>query len=274
MIVLGAAVLGGSYLGWNSYRDRVDAVQTGDGVETSTFRDEPTAPVIRNTLKQGVQDLATGEPVNILVLGDSTGSGAGSWVQELSRMLGERTGREVTLHSWNREAEPPQYTVIETMAQGAEPPIVIWNGSAPSEGAEYSRRMMEEQVAVPKNELDLVFVSHGHNNGPSERTSTYGLVLDKAAEYPDTTFVTILQNPERPGTPHAEIQAAGTAFNRARLEAEGFPLIDIEAVFEAIPKFWKLYTDALHTDPEKDGAAIWAQAVMDELVAAMDQVSS
>lgn len=249
---------------------------TGAPLAPITTTESSPVPVVRNTVKEGLADLASERPYTVAVLGDSTGASAGNWPQEIARWMGETYDRTVMFHSWREYSDEaiaeeglrPGYVDTQVVHRGSGAPITFFNGSTPARNAEYSLEKIKQLIPVESPlDVDLVFVSHGHNEGPGAIVGNVGdLLYSQAPVYANATWVVILQNPERPNTPHADIQKLGTASLRYQMNAERFPTVDVEAAFEKIPEFWKLYEDALHLDPDQPKAReTWVGAVLDVL---------
>lgn len=219
----------------------------------TTYTPEPVAPRAP-TLDEARRLMASGEPVNISILGDSTGSDPGEWVDLWAQMLG--SDHRVRLH-WRDGANgyKPDPTVY-----GSTGPIVnIWNFAQPGGSANYpAGRLRQAQPVRP----DLVIYSFGHNNDAStlrpQLDETYAAVRSRWGTVP--TSVAIEQNPARGAAEDKGIATRRSLYWWA--DAVQVPVISVATAFDARNP-GALMVDEYHPNPA--GSALWARVVAQAL---------
>jgi hypothetical protein len=206
-------------------------------------------------------------PFNVVVFGDSTGVARRGWVVQLGEALGQRSGRPVALNPWSVEEDPDQYIGLWRLATGTGAEVTIWNASASGTDARYSSTRMDELAPIDPNTVDLVFVNHGHNEGIGELVSNGGSLMRKSiTKYPNAAVVGIVQNPERPGSAHAEDHLKNNVRWRADLARRGDPMIDVETPYMQMPGWETAFdtpTGNLH--PNQAGYDLWTGVVRQNL---------
>lgn len=207
----------------------------------------------------------TGRPWVVVVLGDSTGTREGNWVELVVQAWGAQSGRPVTYREWSVDREPDSYLPVRRLGEGDGAPIVVWNGSAAAQAADYSVRVFGDLVPPGAEDADLVLVSHGHNQLPGTLVPDGTALLDLVAETsPAAAVVVLTQNPEAAGGPNAAGQAAEVQAFAGSAVDHGATVVDVRRAFEDVGDYTVLLDD-LGVHPTRDGARLWADAVLDAL---------
>lgn len=201
----------------------------------------------------------------VLVLGDSTGTLHGNWVQRVSRAWGDAHGRPVLYHEWSVERQPDAYEPMRRLGPGDRAPIVVWNGSAAAEAAAYSLSTFDDVAPLEGPRPDLVFISHGHNQPPGTLVVDGGALLDRVEELsPSAAVVVLTQNPEAEDGPNAAGQAAEVAAFADLARQRHLTVVDVRAAFEEQGDLGA-FLDELGVHPNDRGDLLWAQTVLDAL---------
>jgi len=204
------------------------------------------------TLDQIKALIATGAPLVVSVLGDSTGNDSGEWVDLWAKGLG--SSRQVTLHQWDSKTEDWNPEPISYGSNGPE--LAIWNGSQPGARATYP---LDKFDRIQPVKPDVVIYSFGHNGTEDTIVGELGQTMARgttqwAVQIPS---VVILQNPGQ--NEHAPIQDATLVALTTWAGQAGEPLIDVASAFRAAPDFEYLMKDDAH--PNWHGAEVWAGVV-------------
>ncbi|WP_143536203.1 MULTISPECIES: SGNH/GDSL hydrolase family protein [unclassified Rhodococcus (in: high G+C Gram-positive bacteria)] len=250
-----------------------DNVRTsGVDVSSSAVAYTPAPPVDKTIPVVPIADVMPrlddpARAFNVVVLGDSTGAARRGWVIQLAEAMGERTGRETKVHQWSVEQEPDVYLDPYGIKQGPGSPITIWNGSASGENPSYTMTMWKELAPIPDETVDLVIINHGHNVGEGSLATAGALMAKRAAkQFPNAAVATILQNPERPGSVHAEAQDGNVEQLRERIGLIGLPVIDVHTPYTQMPGWESAFdtpTGNLH--PDQAGYDLWTNVVRQTL---------
>ena len=202
---------------------------------------------------------------NLVVLGDSTGAAREGWVVQVARALGAKTGRAVNFHQWSVEQEPDVYLAPWSIARGGDQPVTVWNGSASGKNAEYTNAHWDELVPIPRDQVDLVLINHGHNEPAGALASDALNLADMAVtQFPNAAVAGILQNPERPGSPNADVQDRNVADLQEQMTASGYETIDVHTPYRTMPG-WEAAYDAGDLHPNQAGYDLWTGVVRQAL---------
>jgi hypothetical protein len=197
--------------------------------------------------------IAGKKDLTVAVLGDSTGNGAGEWVDLWAQHLAK--GATVTLHLWN---EKRQEWLPDPLVYGdASRTIEIWDGAQPGASVDYGlAHLAQFQPQKP----DILFFNYGHNQG---KTS----IVEGMFEISQTTdakwktkvpAIVTLQNPAQ-GDRKA-ISARSQYAAKLWASSAGYPFVDVTESFAAKPDLAALMIDPVH--PNAAGSRIWADKVI------------
>lgn len=241
-------------------------VATSDSVPMTTTSTVAT-PQNRVQIKTAMARLNDhSHEFTVLVLGDSTGAARSGWVTQLAQQLGSSTGRQSIVHPWSVEAQPDGYQTQWNVTQGATPGVTVWNGSASGQNMAYTTAHLREMAPMEPSSVDLILINHGHNEGAGYAGRAAALAADLAAEFPNAAIAAIVQNPERPGSTHADVQDANMAALNSAMTQARFPTIDVYTSYKQIPGWQSAFdtpTGSLH--PNQEGYDAWASVVEDAL---------
>lgn len=201
-------------------------------------------------------------PVNLTVVGDSTGAWINSWVGELARHISATYQRPARLNIW-REGYGGYYYSPLYGNHLPGTPVEIWSGSEPGAGIDWIMPRLDRLVAA---EPDLVLVNLGHNdrNAPlDEMAVKYDQLHDWLATEFGTppALIDMIQNP-RTADPGAYLDFQEMLRDQAELR--GALVVDADAAFRAVPD-WEtaLLMDGVH--PNDDGYRVWAEALYEAM---------
>lgn len=235
---------------------------------SASFTPEAVVPPTRTapsrvTIAQAMERLKDPtRPFTMVVLGDSTGSDAVSWPGMVGEWLGGEYDRPVTMYPWSEGTKPPGYQPPRELSTGTKAPVTIYNGSAPSRNTAYSMSELDKFIPGDKSAVDLVIVSHGHNQGPATLRTQFGALASALlAQATNSSIVAIVQNPEKSGSPHDAIHEDNLANLRLYTEGSNFETIDIHKAFVDYGDFASLYKDNVHP-AGAEGYRIWADVVI------------
>jgi hypothetical protein len=200
-------------------------------------------------------------PFTISVIGDSTGAIDDNWVGQTAQWMSDKYDRPVELHQWSVRVEPNAYQPVQTIGTGANAPIVIWNGSAEGKDVTYSLTNWDKLVPVDGGTFDLAFINHGHNIGVGKLVSDGNDLLDKMTDaMTSAAVVVIAQNPQADeGGTLGPAQETNVRAWMSSAKRQGYAVVDVLDVFLDQDDYSKLLLGAVH--PNRDGFALWAQAV-------------
>lgn len=204
-------------------------------------------------------------PFTVVVLGDSTGAAREGWVVQTARAMGARSGKDTKVHQWSVEAEPNGYLAPWGIAPGAQPGVTIWNASASGKNYEYTHNHWDEMIPIPGDAVDLVILNHGHNEPAGVMTSLTVRTMRKAVDqFPNAAIVATIQNPERPGSDHADIHAANMSSLKAAVTNIGGEVIDVESAYYAA-EGWETMFDEGNLHPDQRGYDLWSGVIRQQL---------
>ena len=123
---------------------------------------------------------------------------------------------------------------------------------------------------VPAEQVDLVFISHGHNHDVGELEREAPLLFADVTElFPNAAVVNIAQNPEREASPHRATQESGVIALRNWSVRQGYPTIDVFTPFSE--QDVEALIDATLYHPTEQGYQFWSDVVNGALDAADPQ---
>ncbi|WP_374206305.1 SGNH/GDSL hydrolase family protein [Gordonia sp. McavH-238-E] len=199
--------------------------------------------------------LSSSAPLNIGVLGDSTGNSSTEWVALWARSLA--TKRDVSLRLWDPVAN--QYRAEAARFGKRGPSATVWNGSIPgARSADLIRQLDRLQPEAP----NFVLVSIGHNETRGQAREGFGSLVDavSATWQGRVPVVSVLQNAAT--APRADRSAANIADIRAESEARCIPSIDVFTAFSESPDLSVLISkDRYGVHPNERGSLLWADVV-------------
>lgn len=201
--------------------------------------------------------LASGQPVVISVLGDSTGNDGDEWVVRWAEKLGEN--HKVTVHMWDAVRQDWKQDVRTFGRSGVE--VTIWNASQPGETADYPADKIDR---VQPEQPGLVLYNFGHNDQAGSIGPHTGQTMDAVAAHWSAQIpsAVILQNPARGD--RAVTQDATLAALPGWSAQRGAPAIDVTSAFRSAGDLAALLVDELHPNPA--GSQLWADTVHAALV--------
>jgi hypothetical protein len=242
--VLGIAAVG---LAGIAITDNRVPAEAGNVAAPVTVSPTPTAEEAASLAEQ----LAGDEPVQIVVVGDSTGYQDMQWVMTMAADLSNQYNRSTGVPRWNKDTLT--YDPAVEVGNGSGAPLTIWNGSATGQPPAYSSANLTALIPIP--DPALIIVNHGHNTGPDPVLDIKRLTDNITAGFPDTRLAVTVQNPNTVASP--EQYAATASLIQTWLATQsGWTTIDAYAAFMAQPNPKSLYQDARH--PNAAGGRLWA----------------
>jgi len=202
------------------------------------------------------------KPFTISVLGDSTGAVADNWVLQTAAWLSETYDRPVEFHQWAVESAPPTYLPEWDTSDGANAPIVVWNGSASGMPVSYTMDNYDALVQVDPAGVDLVFVNHGHNQSAGTLVRDATPLVDKIlTTMPNAALVVIGQNAEGPDAPNYIGHEANVTSWLAEAKRREIATVDVHSPFVEYGPYTELL-DEVGVHPTADGFTIWTSQVV------------
>jgi lysophospholipase L1-like esterase len=211
-----------------------------------------------------LKKLNSRKSASLLVIGDSTGNGYDEWVYLLTKVLAKRYPDHTVRHMmWNPYDNRYRPSKLVTWAGGSAPTLTVYNASAGGKSTLYHLSVFTRMM--PRNP-DLVFLSHGHNEGaigpgvpgPARWRSQYEALADRVRTAAPATEVTVvLQNPRiRAQADDADRRAVyrQIAVDRA------YGLVDVHSMFVQNPR-WTTQWMADNTHPNGKGEIAWTGKV-------------
>lgn len=211
--------------------------------------------------------LSSSAPLNIGVLGDSTGNSSTEWVALWARTLAKQ--RDVSLRLWDPDAEGYRPEAARFGKRG--PTATVWNGSIP--GARSSDLIQQLQDLLPETP-NFVLVSIGHNEVRGRAREGFGSLVDAVTErwQGRVPIVSILQNAAT--RPRSDRSAANIADIRIESQARCVPSIDVFTPFSQAPDLSSLIAnDQYGVHPNERGSTLWADVVSRSLGLSADLAS-
>ena len=212
-------------------------------------------------------DKLTGDAADgtILVIGDSTGNEPGEWPDRLGRLLAARypaftiSYRQFNLSGfqevWKHKGTGDHTLTIDNASWGGR--STRWH-------------LAPHLAALVAVHPDLIYVNHGHNDGytvPAEpywRDDLLALTESLNLASPKSEIVLIAQNP-RTADPSMDARRPVT---QDVAQERGYGFVNVwQAFHDAAPDGVGslLISDGIHPNPA--GSAVWADAVLRDLVA-------
>ncbi|WP_179276457.1 SGNH/GDSL hydrolase family protein [Rhodococcus sp. 14-1411-2a] len=228
--------------------------------DTSDYVSSYTPPTVDRTITKPDltaigQRLLAPEDLTIAVVGDSTGNGKDEWVYMLGEQLA-RLGKGVLIHDWSIDTD--SYVTETKLGPGGAPVVTIWNGSASGKPSQYS---IDNYRALVPEAPDLLIVSHGHNDGPSNSAGNVRRIVRNVTAAGDgRDAIVVLQNPRV--DQKAQSQNEVVESQRALFAADNMPtaVIDVYGAYMQTPDLASLLNeDGFH--PNLAGEQLWAQTV-------------
>lgn len=260
LAVLAVAVLVGTAL----VLTRTPTTPTGDDRPSSASSKTPSpsaraTPTDRDTDQPTTRSLsaardvvASDEPVNVLIVGDESGSALNEWVAGWGRSLNDQ--RTVTQRQWNFKKE--QFAPTSSRLGGEGPELTIWNLSQPGARADYPASRLAEVGEEP----DLVLYSFSRNNKSNDIGDQLLTTTDAiAAEWGEVPGVLVLPNPAADDS--AKQRQATVTYLRSTWAPENrVPAIDVWQAFKQDDRPLKsLLLDG--SQPNRKGTQLWVDAV-------------
>ncbi|GAB3617656.1 hypothetical protein GCM10027416_22130 [Okibacterium endophyticum] len=205
-----------------------------------------------------IEDTAT--PFVVAVLGDSTGDEAGEWVDLAFTELAELTGRTLVMHPWDKQTSG-YLSEIRRFESAPNAPLVVWNGSASGETAEYSLAHLD--TILPERP-DVVIVNHGLNNvrEPTQTAAEFTALIRAIEQRWTGTvgYAAILENPRFDEWSEAHRTVIDTVTEWAKSQ-ETVRVIDVFAAYIGSGREPSLLLpDLLH--PSVEGSRLTADVVL------------
>lgn len=201
-------------------------------------------------------------PFVVTVIGDSTGDAPGEWVDLAFRQLAEETDRPLVQHSWDL-VNSSYLPAVESNADAASAPLIVWNGSASGKTGEYSLAHFDTLVPA---QPDLVIFNHGLNNVPKPAAvgpQLTALVAEVERYWPATAgFAAILENPRFDAWADAHRDVIDNVTSWLG-EHSSVRSIDVHSAYLAVEPEALLLPDLLHPNPA--GSAVTAATVLEAL---------
>jgi hypothetical protein len=253
IIAITVGLLAACYLGWVIQDVRSSGPDGGSGpITTSSATPSASVQVAAPEAPTGPPPLgpfreAASSAHTILVVGDSTGEGARSWVHLLAQDLGAQ--RQVTLHGWD-EATARFDEKGDSFGKGGDQ-LEIWNLSYRGVDADYPDHLGD----LPRP--DAVLVNVGHDR--SARAVGHAVVVTTEAiseRWGDVPTALVLQNPSA-GDDAAQQTRAIRRLTTLATEI-GYPVIDVYGAFEQADDPTLVDADSRPTD---EGSRLWAETV-------------
>lgn len=256
MAVVLAGVLVAIYAGWVIRNGGANATPPETTVTTLGTRSSesaspsatpikipPTTPPKLTKFRQAVA-----KTDNILVIGGSTGSDLGEWVDLWAQDMAKT--HAVTLHQWNPGTGkfgefPPIY--------GKGPGLAVWNLSYPGLEADYA-----EKLANVAQKPGAVIINVGHDRDKAsvrKAVRTTSKAIRKRWGRVPTAL--ILQNPSTSDA--AKQQETAVAYVKTLATKDQVPVIDIHAAFVKAGDVGSLLRDG--AQPNNAGSRLWADAL-------------
>jgi hypothetical protein len=189
------------------------------------------------------------------VLGDSTGDAPDEWVYLTAHKLGAMYDRPVVIHDWNNAAQ--KYVSTTKTREGANAPVVVWNGSARGKNTSYS---FQHWATMLPERPDLLIVNHGHNqSGAAAASAGIHSLIDWATaawKVPPAAAV-VLQNPRLDRFTKRQESVVATV--REDWTGSLVAVIDAHSAYRKHNNMRSLlHEDGLH--PNDAGSVVWAEA--------------
>ncbi|OLT41911.1 hypothetical protein BJF86_02590 [Serinicoccus sp. CNJ-927] len=197
------------------------APPTEDDTDAATTAPSTTAETTAEPEPPSVQERYTdGEDLEVLVLGDRTGTHENDWVAAWARQLTRQ--REVYLTS-TQEADPTRYG--DTASVGGDGATVTIDNASLVEGTpEYAAARLDLFV---RDDPDLVLVSFGRANTPEDLPEQLGALQEELEEaLPGAEVRFVVQPPRRDGQPQV------TEAVRDWADDADAEIVDVARVFE------------------------------------------
>jgi hypothetical protein len=217
-----------------------------------------TEAVVKQSLS--ARRAATGDPVDILLVGDGTGGSLGSWVFLTMQSLAQQHGRPTVIHEWSFAAgagygEPPI-----SVADGTGTPISLWNASM-------SRNIAFLTDVLPRirppSDIDVVLVNNGLDMGPRTLAAeSVPLIRTLGETYPQAAVIAILQPTPRKPTKIPDHMRAKVRDLEASARKNDFQMIDVAATVGAAGGTY----DGADRYPNSEGQRLWAISDVDALI--------
>lgn len=196
----------------------------------------------------------------VQVIGDSTGNEQGEWVDIAFRALAVQLDRPLIQHPWDVFSNS-YLDAITANPEGANAPLVVWNGSASGKTAEYSLLNVDALVPV---EPDLVILNHGLNNvlQPAQVGEQFtSLIAEIERTWPSTIgYAALLENPRLDQHAAAHDTVIGHVSSWLAEHQEVRPIDAHSAYLESGDVAALLSPDLLHPAPA--GSALTAATVL------------
>lgn len=227
----------------------VPASSTEDTKEKAAT-EEP--PAVDDPPREAIDLLASGDPVTVTVLGDSTGDSTSEWVHLWAQGLA--ADRPVTIAHWKQDPGTAFYPQVVLSDEGDAGRVTIWNGSV-ADGT--AAEALEEIDALVPEIPDLVLLNFGHAQSVFTVVEELQALHEEVqAAYGDVPTLLILQNPQRDDANASVREAAASWAAGADVR-----VIDVASVFEGTGV--DLLSD--DTQPDDVGQELWARTVGDAL---------
>ena len=225
----------------------VNAAPIAPVVQTEAPAKAPAAPL---TAEQIRALIASGEPVTISVLGDSTGDAEDEWVSLWADHLA--VAHTVRYFLWN---DTTQSYPTEPRVKGNGPMLTIWNGSRAGSTPKYAA---DRYGVIQPQKPGIIIYNYGHNNKDAGAVDELKALSAKvAARYGTTPSVITLQNPAQ-GTRTAQTENSVNVL-RAYAAGSGLPVIDVYTAMTDLPPR-DILKDEVHPNPQ--GSQVWADTVI------------
>ncbi|MFX0538266.1 SGNH/GDSL hydrolase family protein [Ornithinimicrobium sp. Y1847] len=239
------------------------APQNGQGSdevgETTSATEEPTVEEQESPLAAAAEILASGDPVVVAALGDSTGNQTWEWPYLWAGQLGQ--GRDVTVHFWDSDGQAGYFApeAISTDTGGDDGAVDLWIGHQPGAGAAYPAERLD--TLIPEDP-DLVILNYGHNDPAGEVGASYELTLTALRERfgDDLPILVTLQNPQVEDS-DSDVREEIRAF----AGRHDLGIIDVADAFLDQEDPDALLGDDVH--PDEAGQQLWAETVATSLSA-------
>ncbi|MET0837702.1 MAG: SGNH/GDSL hydrolase family protein [Marmoricola sp.] len=257
IIVIGIGLVVAVYTGWvikdvssepDVPAELAEAVPAGPSESVQVAPpEESTDPAPLRPFTEAALEART-----ILIVGDSTGAGPGSWVDLVAQNLS--ADRRVSLHGWDESSD--RFDEDPATYGEAGRRLAIWNLSYQGIEADYPEHMSD----LPQPEVVLFNI--GHDRGPRAITRAVGATTDAIGErWGDLPVAFVLQNPSV-GDEERQQDRAVRKLTELATQYD-YPVIDVYSAFQRAGGEQELVTE--ESRPSADGAALWADVVTDAL---------